>query len=193
MINLEKYYVYKHVNPNGEVFYVGSNHRAGDPNRAYNFIQRTSLWKELMQDGFTVEIVKYFKDKKECVAYEHELIHYYHDLGQALASLEDRRGKRNGRYGSTWIEGTHPMLNSQGGFYNKKHNEKTKLSIRTSNPNRHSINQYDINGNFIRSYLSLREVEEITGFNRKTISKRCKDNKSYKNYYWRYGSSNSYN
>ena len=184
---MKKYYVYKHINPNGDVFYVGSNHRAGNPHRAYNFVQRSKLWKETAQPGFTVEIVKYFEDKTECVRYEHKLIHYYHEIGQCTACLEDRRGKNNGRYGSKWEKGKHPMLGSEGGFKGKNHDEETKLQIRTSNPNRHDIQQLDLNGHLVYKYLSLRQVEEKTGFNRKTISKRCKDGKPYMNYYWRKG------
>ena len=182
---MNKYYVYKHINTNGEVFYIGSNHRAGNPLRAYNFIQRSKLWKENSKPGFTVEIVKYFSDREECVKYEHKLIHYYHDIGQCKACKEDRRGKNNGMHGYKWKNGTHPMFGSEGGFKNKSHSKEIKLQIRESNPNRHIIYQFDLNNNLIREYLSLRQVEEITGYNRKTISKRCIDEKSYKGFYWR--------
>lgn len=45
--------VYKHLDNNGKVFYIGCGH----PDRAHNKIARTDIWKGIANKGYSVEIV----------------------------------------------------------------------------------------------------------------------------------------
>lgn len=58
----------------------------------------------------------------------------------------------------------------------EKHNKKFK-----------HINQYDLDGNYVATYKSLSEIEQLLGFNHGSISNVCKGvNKTAYNYQWRY-------
>lgn len=49
----------------------------------------------------------------------------------------------------------------------------------------YEIYQYDINNNLLKTYGSLRDVEKLTGIDRKQVSKNIKNNTIYKGYYWK--------
>ncbi|WP_415337002.1 NUMOD3 domain-containing DNA-binding protein [Clostridium perfringens] len=95
----KKYYVYRHfIGEN--TFYVGS--AQGNENRAYQKTSRPKKWYEIVNGNngeYEVEILEYFSNRSEAKKREIEVIHYYHDLGQAEASKEDFRGKNNPMYG----------------------------------------------------------------------------------------------
>lgn len=55
------------------------------------------------------------------------------------------------------------------------------------NPRARKINQYDLNGNFIRSFWGCTEVKELYGFDNSGIAKCCKGQvKTSYGYIWRY-------
>ena len=54
------------------------------------------------------------------------------------------------------------------------------------------INQYDLNGNFIRSYESAREAERLGGFRNQNIAFCCKGKqKTHYGYTWKYANDNN--
>lgn len=56
-----------------------------------------------------------------------------------------------------------------------------------NNPRAIKINQFDLNGNFIRSYWGCMEVKELLGFDNSGIAKCCKGKvKTSYGYIWRY-------
>ncbi|MED4262045.1 hypothetical protein [Priestia aryabhattai] len=80
------------------IFYIGSNWRGGDEKRAWSKKRRPEKWHQIVNSNgghYTVEILEEFDNSKLARKRETELIHYYHDIGQAEASGEDHRGERN--------------------------------------------------------------------------------------------------
>ena len=54
------------------------------------------------------------------------------------------------------------------------------------------INQYDLQGNFIRSYESAREAERLGGFRNQNIAHCCKNKqKTHYGYIWKYANDNN--
>jgi hypothetical protein len=45
------------------------------------------------------------------------------------------------------------------------------------------VNQYDLDGNFIRQWPTLRDIMKETGFDKSAISRHCKGNKNYSHAY----------
>jgi hypothetical protein len=100
-------------------------------------------------------------------------------------------------------------LGPKNSFYNKKHSDKTKKQIAKTKQmawvkasdeyklnnilnqkGRTNILQYDLDGNFIREYLSLRAVERETGFLRAGINRVLKNKgKQAYGYLWQYKTS----
>lgn len=56
----------------------------------------------------------------------------------------------------------------------RKHTEESKLKNKINNPLRKSVAQYDLEGNFICEYLSLRDAGQKTGINKAHISRVCR-------------------
>ena len=79
--------------------------------------------------------------------------------------------------------------------YKRKHTpeEKAKMtgdrpSVKgENNPRARKVNQYDLDGNFIRSYWGCIEVKELFGYDNSSIAKCCKGKvKTSYGYIWRY-------
>jgi len=79
--------------------------------------------------------------------------------------------------------------------YKRKHTDKEIESMKgdrpsvkgKNNPRSREINQYDLEGNFIRSYWGCMEVKELLGYDNSGIAKCCKRKvKTSHGYIWRY-------
>jgi len=57
----------------------------------------------------------------------------------------------------------------KGNVLKKTKEQKEKLRLKTG----HNVFQFDLNGNFINKFNSLREAEKVTGINHGNISKCC--------------------
>ncbi len=64
--------VYKHLDNDGNVFYIG----CGSVSRAFNKISRTDKWKEKAKNGYTIEVVS-IMPKQSARDLERKLIHEY--------------------------------------------------------------------------------------------------------------------
>ena len=64
--------------------------------------------------------------------------------------------------------------------------EEDKYKCIIAQSTRKPIIQYDINMIIVAEYPSISNASKVTGFTLSKISQRCKDNRIYKNYYWRY-------
>lgn len=72
-------------------------------------------------------------------------------------------------------------------FYKKQHTEESKILNRLNQPNRKEVWQYDLKGNFIKKYDSIREAERKT--NIKGIFDVCKHRPKHKTaggFVWRF-------
>lgn len=69
----------------------------------------------------------------------------------------------------------------------RKHSDYSKFKNKINSPSRKSIAQFDLNGNLIGEYLSLREAGQITGINKSHISRVCRGiQKTSGGYIWKF-------
>lgn len=69
----------------------------------------------------------------------------------------------------------------------RKLTEQQKQFLSKNSKNKIKVNQYDLNGNFIKQYESLNQAEKETGIFSQNISKVCKGQQKFaKGYLWRY-------
>ena len=91
------------------------------------------------------------------------------------------------------IKMSHSKTGNKNGFYNKHHSLEWKQKIYEAHkgkpsPNRTKIIQYDLNGNFIRKYESLKMVRE-NGYKSTNIALCCKGKvKQANGFIWKYAS-----
>ncbi len=84
--------------------------------------------------------------------------------------------KRNSHKGFIWA-----FVDEDGKFIDDY--DYTAIRTRTIRP----VNQYDLNGNYITHYNSIKEASVKTGFDKNYISDVCNlIRKSYKNYIWKF-------
>jgi hypothetical protein len=78
------FYVYQHLRLDNNIpFYIGK----GCKDRAFRTKRNNKGWNNIVNKiGFTVEIIKYFEDEKEAIAYEHEIINLYRNKGIELVN-----------------------------------------------------------------------------------------------------------
>ena len=85
-------YIYRHLKPNGEVFYIGIG-RSKKYKRAFSKYKRSAFWKQVVEKhGYEVQILKSFLTWDEACELEKILISYYgrRDLGKGtLVNLTD--------------------------------------------------------------------------------------------------------
>ena len=59
-------------------------------------------------------------------------------------------------------------------FHGKKHTQKTLEVLKLKHPFRKEIEQYEMNGDFVRFFVSSHQIHELTGYNRSPIMNCCK-------------------
>lgn len=101
-----KYYIYLHK-IGDHVFYVGSNWKGCNQNRAWERSSRPEKWYDIVFSNggkYNIEILCYGSNMNEIYKLEMKLIQYFHDIGQADASGEDYRKENNPFYGKSHKE-----------------------------------------------------------------------------------------
>lgn len=116
----------------------------------------------------------------------------------------DVNGENNPFYGKHHSEKTKQILREKNigknkgeksPRFGKQHTEEALEKMRgeresvkgAKNPRARKINQYDLDGNFIRSYWGCKEATELFGFDNSSIGKCCKgEQKTSYGYIWRY-------
>lgn len=119
------FYVYKwYIKETGEIFYIGK----GCNNRYRQISGRNQLFLEYYHNNnCESEIIEYFEKEEEAFAKEHELLLYYHSIGQAKASLD------NGGKGGCHFIWT-PEMREYKSKYNPMKDEKQRKRMSESNP-----------------------------------------------------------
>ena len=86
------WYIYRHLKPNGEVFYIGIGH-SKKFKRAYDKINRSNYWKSVVNKyGYEIQILKADLTKEEACELEIILIDWYKRAdccGGTLVNLTD--------------------------------------------------------------------------------------------------------
>jgi len=116
----------------------------------------------------------------------------------------DIRGEKNPFYGKKHSEETiikiketlkGRFLGEKSPVYKRKHTQEEKIKMSQSrpsvskenNPRAREIFQFDLEGNFIRSFWGCIEAKELFGYDNSAIAKCCKGKvKTSYGYIWRY-------
>lgn len=106
--------VYKHLKPNGEIFYIG----IGSKNRAYSKNNRNKYWKNIVNKyGYKIEIMFTNLTKEEVCQIETYLICYYGRKDLNTGILVN-------------------MTNGGEGINGFKHSEASRLKMKITNKNK---------------------------------------------------------
>lgn len=81
---MDKYYVYAHSKPDGEVFYVGK----GSGKRLFATGNRSEFWKRIVAKyGYIIQIIEECSDEKKAFESEIYWIAHYRKYGQCIANF----------------------------------------------------------------------------------------------------------
>ena len=138
-MNSNIWYVYRHLKPNGEVFYIGIG-KVKNFKRAYDVKQRNSFWKSIFKKyGREVQLLKTGLTLEEACEIEEILIGWYgrRDLGKgSLTNLNDGGSgnvnpSREGR--ESMSKSAKKRVGDKNPFFGKKHSQETREAISKSN------------------------------------------------------------
>jgi len=165
-----KYYCYRHIRlDTNQPFYIGIGTKdakystfKSEYRRAFQKTNRNPIWKNIVaKAGYKVEIIFESNLKEEIKNKEIEFIFLY------------KRKEENGKL-CNFTDG--------GDGLNRKFCDKGDKDSQSK-----KVYQFDLDGNFIKEWGSVREIERELGYFNTGISKVCSLNKgSYKNYFWSY-------
>lgn len=166
---MEKYFLYKHTNLINNKVYIGITKQK--PNRRWH-------------NGAGYKNNKYFYNAIQKYGWEN----FKHEILFENLNFEEANKKEVElikKYDSTNRE---KGYNIHTGGDARKGQDMPKGY---DSPKHKMVEQYDVNGNFIREYGGLRQIERETGYNHKTIQHCCVgDCKSAHGYQWKYKGSN---
>lgn len=121
----------------------------------------------LVKEKISNTLKEFFKDKNNHWAYGKEMSDDMRN-NQRLAQLNNSKDKKN----------IHKLTEEQ--------KEKIRKKITGRKVLRSKILQYDLEGNFIKRWNSIREIcREITEYNRATLNKNINKNRSYAGFLWK--------
>ena len=170
-MNDKKYVVYKHTSPNGLV-YIGitcqrPTHRwNGGNGYSYNHHFYNAI-KKYGWDNFEHEILFENLTQKEAKQKEIELIDYYD-------STNRNKGYNVSLGGDILSEESIQKMSKT-----RKNQSISKKYIEYINNNTRKINQYDLDGNFIRTWNSYHEIKSEFGEIERSVIYNCCVRKQY--------------
>lgn len=153
-----------------------------NPKHGYNRTSGGNANKEV-SDETRAKLSAYFK--------EYFKTHKPPSLGRAM-SEESKKKLSDARKGSIWSEERKQAYSKIKKELHYHHSEETKKKISESHKNRDNkrckkVGQYDLEGNLIQIYPSIREAERQTGLDRCGISFCCNGKfKTSNGYIWNF-------
>ena len=192
----EKYIVYMHTVPNGRK-YIGITHQ--QPERRwrggmhYNYNKRFfSVIVKYGWDNITHEILYENLTKEEAEQKEKELIEE-HKTNQEEYGYNMTSGGSGAPNCTKSIETREKLSKANTG---RKHTEETKKKLSEASKGRHlggksptatKILQYDLDGNLIKEWDSLKDIERALNVSYSSIWKVCNNKRGQiRGYTWRY-------
>jgi hypothetical protein len=100
-------------------------------------------------------------------------------------------GENNPNYGKHWSEEAKAVLREKlsgenNPNYGKHWSEETKQKMSDSSPQKREVVQFNLNGEYIAEYKSLKEAEICTGISYNSISVACTHHSVAGGFLWRY-------
>lgn len=185
--------IYRHVKPDGEVFYIG----IGDSKRPYAFKNRNKFWKSITAKypNYEIEILKKHLSWEDACELEKILINYYGRRDLGLGTLCNLTDGGDGTLNHIVSEKHKEILRAFK--LNKKDSIQTKIKKSLYSKNRPALHtnnilkkikkpvlQYSLEGEFIKEWESLKIAED----NNKGYIRGCISGLQRKsgNYIWKY-------
>jgi len=151
---MENYCIYRHLKPDGTVFYIGMG---SNIKRPYSKRNRNNYWKNIINKyGYEVQILSQNLSKKEVCDLEILLIEYYGRIDLGLGTLvnmtkggdgvldiseETKKKKRQSQIGKGGMKGKdNPMYGKTGELnpnYGSKRTKEQRLNMRKSQIGKH--------------------------------------------------------
>ena len=173
---MNNYTVYKHIFPNNKI-YIGitsqklhcrfkggkgyKKYNKKTQNKIYNAINKYG-WENVKHEILFENLTKEKAEQKEI-----ELIKKYKSNNSNYGYNIENGGNSVGKLNE---ETKIKIGNANRGKNNGNYNKKGKL-----NPLSKKVNQYDLNGNFIKTWHSMSDVERELNISSSNISQCCKN------------------
>lgn len=121
------WYIYRHLKPNGEVFYIGIG-KTKNFQRAYNKVNRSVFWKRVVAKyDYEVQILTTGLTKEQASEFEIMLVAYHKRIDCCGGTLVNMTDGGDGVFGRVCSEETKRKLSLSN--KGKKLSEETKLKI----------------------------------------------------------------
>lgn len=174
--------LYRHIRLDTNTpFYVGIGQ---DEKRAYSR-QRSNHWKRIVQKhGYKVHIMLDDLTWEQAQEKEREFIKLYGRKDLGLGILINKTDGGEGSLGAIRSVETRAKvsISKTGKLKTEEHRKKIKASSKNT-----PILQYDLNGNFINEWYSLRDAGKALNINVTNIANVAKNKtKSAGNFIWKY-------
>lgn len=191
-LDSNRFYVYLHLKPNGDVFYVGK----GTRKRAWSYYLRNRYWQHIVNcHGLIVEIHTDNLTEDSAFALEKDLIQHYRPTGK-LTNVTDGGGGVSGSHVNLGVPKSEAhkakmRLANLGKKQNKETIKKRKEAIKKLSDNgwinpgkREECKRYGIkNNNFAGFYVtpngvyeSINSAAKANDCTEKSIRVRCRGN-----------------
>lgn len=184
--NNSKHYIvlkelYIHKKPCGEIFYVG----IGTPKRSKSKVSRNPFWHNIVEKhGYEVEVLMTGLDSDTACKLEIDLISHLgrRDLGRGtLVNLTDGG---EGTPGLVQSEYQRKLSSEKFKLYNSKPRSETYL-LAQSKGKGNPIDQYDLNGNLIKSWYASSQAARELGIVKSGILRSLPKSRPYKGFIWK--------
>ena len=190
---MKKYCIYIHKNKINNKIYVGQTcknvwGRWGLNGQQYCYSENNKFGKAIKKYGFENFdhiIIKENLSKEEANELEKQLIVFYDSFKNGYNSTTG--GDGGGFIGHKHKKDSIIKMVKKGkenGMYGKKRPQYVKDAVRKSHAK--PIEQYDLNGNFLRRYESATYIKKNYNYDNSLINKCCKNNKAAYGFFWKY-------
>lgn len=149
---------------------------------------RMKKYKETGSYGYQGH--KHTKEYKENLSKKITGIKRSEETKKKLSEIGKKKiGNKNPMYGKKQTKETREKIgNANRG---RKLTQKQKEHLSNISKNKKKVNQYDLNGNFIKQYECLKKAEKETGILSQNIGEVCRGQQKHaKGYLWRYVNDN---
>lgn len=188
-----KYFVYRYIRLDlNEPFYIGVGTKPkqyasyiGEYKRALEKHNRNKYWLHLVNlNNYEVEIIFETNDYNTALEKEIEFIKLYGRKDLGTGTLVNNTNGGEGRNGAK-------LSKEHIAILIKCHNKRKGIPLKKDDPRLlirlKPVLQYDLDGNFIKRYNSIKEAREETGLPSTQIYKKLNNKPTKtKNFIWKY-------
>ena len=157
-----------------------SNYIIYDDGRIYSKTRKKFMTYKIMKDGYVR--MELYKDKKPKMFNVHRIVAEVfipNPLNKPFVNHKDGNKQNNHIDNLEWVTQKenieHAFRTGLSHYQEKNTGYKCK-----------KVNQYDLNMNLIKEWLCISQIYRELGYSRERITTHCKNNKPYKNCFWKF-------